>query len=70
MGGDSGPASNLGGTKPLGVKPQPRAKGTLVTESVGRFGGRRVVNGIARLQIATNTETLQQRDQLIHRLMT
>ena len=57
------------GTKPLGIESRPRAKFTLVTKSLGRLRGGGVVDGISRLQIATDAQTLQQRDQLIDRLM-
>ena len=57
------------GTKPLGIESRPRAKFTLATKSLGRLRGRGVVDGISRLQIAADAKTLQQRDQLIDRLM-
>ena len=69
MTGDAGQAAKLCGTKPLGIEPRPRAKFTLATKSFGRLRGCGVVDGISSLQIATNAETLQQRDQLIDRLM-
>ena len=69
MTGDAGQAAKLCGTKPLGIEPRPRAKFTLATKSFGRLRGCGVVDGISRLQIATDAKTLQQRDQLIDRLM-
>ena len=69
MSGNAGQAANLRGTKPLGIEPESHAKCTFATKSVGRLRGCSVVDGIPRLQIATDAKTLQQPNQLIDRLM-
>ena len=69
MGGDAGQPAKSCGAKPLGIQPGSRAKFTLATKSFGSLRAGRVIDGISSLQIATNAETLQQRDQLIDRLM-
>ena len=67
--GDAGQATKSCGAKPLGLEPQPRAKFMLVAKTLGCLRGCRVVDGISHRQIATDPTTLQQRHQLIDRLM-
>lgn len=69
MARDAGQTAKSNGAKPLGLEPQPRTKFMLLTKTLGCLRGRRVVDGISHLQIATDPTTLQQRNQLIDRLM-